>query len=141
MDGYISIIFLISAALTFHGTEATIYECYDLCRQYCARAENPSGQNCCRDDDYAGCRNGRCDLSYMGTVCVFQCSDLVYCPEDNSSEETTTRRNQSMMNYTRRGRGSRGCPGSLEDCIAACPSSVRAFKVCTANCEKRCSKK
>ena len=97
-----------------------------------------------------------------------RCSDLVTCSQDDSSEESTedpivdvnvgrperrrrgrgmnTRRNQSMKYYTRRGSGgsaggSGGCPGSLEDCIAACPSSVRAFKVCTANCEKRCSKK
>ena len=64
-------------------------------------------------------------------------------------DQMNTRRNQSMMNYTRRGSGgsaggsggSGGCPGSLEDCIAACPSSVRAFKVCTANSDRRCSKK
>ena len=103
-------------------------------------------------------------------------SAVVHCFKDDSSEESTedpivdvgvsvvgpgngkgrqptrrprnmnTSRNQTMMNYTRRGSGgsaggSGGCPGSLEDCIAACPSTVRVFKVCTANCERRCSKK
>ena len=47
-------------------------------------------------------------------------------------------RNPSMM-YTQKGKaskGSGGCPGTLEDCIAACPD-----KVCAANCGRRCSKK
>ena len=42
-------------------------------------------------------------------------------------------RNPSMM-YTRGGSG--GCPGSLEDCITACPD-----KVCAASCGRRCTKK
>ena len=33
------------------------------------------------------------------------------------------------------------CPGSLEDCMAACPAQVRVFKVCVASCGRRCSKK
>ena len=57
--------------------------------------------------------------------------------------------NPSMpMYYTQKGKksggsggGSGGCPGSLEDCIAACPAEVRVFKVCSANCGKRCKKK
>ena len=57
--------------------------------------------------------------------------------------------NPSMPKYyTQKGKGSGGsggesggCPGSLEDCIAACPSEVRVFKVCSANCGKRCKKK
>ena len=47
-------------------------------------------------------------------------------------------RNPPMM-YTRNERASKGfggCPGTLEDCIAACPD-----KVCAANCGRRCSKK
>ena len=59
------------------------------------------------------------------------------------------RPNPSMpMYYTQKGKGSGGsgggsggCPGSLEDCIAACPAEVRVFKVCSANCGKRCKKK
>ena len=53
-----------------------------------------------------------------------------------------------MYYYTQKGKGSGGsgggsggCPGSLEDCIAACPPEVRVFKVCSANCGKRCKKK
>ena len=37
--------------------------------------------------------------------------------------------------------GFKGCPGSLKDCIAACPSEVKVFEVCTANCGERCGKK
>ena len=49
--------------------------------------------------------------------------------------------NPSMpMYYTQKGKESGGCPGSLEDCIAACPAEVRVFKVCSANCGKRCKK-
>ena len=95
-----------------------------------------------------------------------RCSDLVTCSEDNSSEESTedpivdvnvgrpgrrrrgrgmnTRRNQTMMNYTRRGSGGSGgsCPGSLEDCVAACPTKVaRVYTVCVDNCGRVCSKK
>ena len=90
-----------------------------------------------------------------------ECSSIVPKCADDSSEESREdpivvnvnvgRPGRRRMYYTRRGSGgsggsersggSRGCPGSLEDCIAACPSSVRAFKVCTANCETRCSKK
>ena len=47
-------------------------------------------------------------------------------------------RNPPMM-YTRKGKaskGSGGCLGTLEDCIAACPD-----KVCAASCGRRCSKK
>ena len=33
------------------------------------------------------------------------------------------------------------CPGSLEDCMAACPAQVRVFKVCVASCGRRCSEK
>ena len=48
-------------------------------------------------------------------------------------------RNPSMM-YTRKERASKGydssggCPGTLEDCIAACPD-----KMCAASCGRRCS--
>ena len=102
MNGYISIIFLISAALTFHGTEAIF--CDDICRHYCAKTENTSGQNCCRGNrgtyldgsyDYA-CKNGRCTLrgplsspGFCGGEGVYQCSDLVHCSKDDSSEEST----------------------------------------------------
>ena len=73
MDGYISILFLISVALTFHGTEA---QCRGLCIAICQHPEN----NCCAGNagassphipglpyvdgtyDYA-CKNGRC---YIG---------------------------------------------------------------------------
>merc|ERR1712227_748786 len=33
------------------------------------------------------------------------------------------------------------CPGSLEDCMAACPSQMRVFKVCVSSCSKRCARK
>ena len=59
--------------------------------------------------------------------------------EDDQTINTNT--SPSMMN-TRRGSGGGSCPGgSLEACIAACPSSERGFRVCTANCDRRCSKK
>ena len=38
--------------------------------------------------------------------------------------------------------GSVACGGSLEDCVAACPSEVpRVFTVCVATCGKRCGEK
>ena len=71
MKGYISILLLISAALTFDGTEAG---CRNRCRNICEQPEKTSGQNCCRGNsgtyldgsyDYA-CKNGRCYLGrYM----------------------------------------------------------------------------
>ena len=39
------------------------------------------------------------------------------------------------------GGGGGECPGSMEDCMAACPAQVRVFKVCVASCGRRCSKK
>ena len=98
-----------------------------------------------------------------------ECSSIVPKCADDSSEESTegpivdvnvgrpgrrrrgrgmnTRRNQSMKYYTRRGSGgsaggSGGCPGSLEDCVAACPTKVaRVYTVCVDNCGRVCSKK
>ena len=108
--------------------------------------------------DHAGVCN------HVGT----RCSDLVSCSQDDSSEESTedpivdvnvgrpgrrrrgrgmNTRRPRMMNYTRRGSGgsaggSGGCPGSLEDCVAACPSRVaRVYTVCVDNCGRVCSKK
>ena len=101
MKGYISILLLISAALTFDGTEAG---CRNRCRNICEQPENTSGQNCCRGNsgtyldgsyDYA-CKNGRCTLrgplsspGFCGGEGVYQCSDLVHCSKDDSSEEST----------------------------------------------------
>ena len=53
------------------------------------------------------------------------------------------RRNHSMRRGSGGGGGggSKGCPGTLKDCIAACPSEVKVFEVCTANCGERCGKK
>ena len=67
MDGYISILFLISVALTFDGTEA---DCRGICKNICEQPEVTSGQNCCRgkngnyvDGTYDNaCKNGRCWL-------------------------------------------------------------------------------
>ena len=39
------------------------------------------------------------------------------------------------------GGGGGNCPGSLEDCMASCPSDMRIFKVCVKSCSKRCAKK
>merc|ERR1719232_1925434 len=39
------------------------------------------------------------------------------------------------------GGGGGNCPGSLEDCMAACPSQMRVFKVCVSSCSKRCARK
>ena len=116
---------------------------------------------------------GCTDPSFNSDGVDTRCSDLVSsCSLDDFSEESTestedpivdvgrpgrrgrgrqprrprnmnTRRNQTMMNYTRRGSGgSGGCPGSLEDCVAACPTKVaRVYTVCVDNCGRVCSKK
>lgn len=39
------------------------------------------------------------------------------------------------------GGGGGECPGTMEDCMAACPAQVRVFKVCVASCGRRCAKK
>ena len=73
MNGYVSIIFLISVALTFHGTEAISQHCRVICKDICKQPENTSGQNCCRgnngnyvDGTYDNaCKNGRCTLGCM----------------------------------------------------------------------------
>ena len=44
MNGYISIIFLISVALTFHGTEARRFQGYEgICEDICEKPENTTG--------------------------------------------------------------------------------------------------
>ena len=62
----------------------------------------------------------------------------------NMEDESTIRTTPAML-YARGGAGgnaSKGsCPGSLEACIEACPSDVKVFKVCSATCGRRCSKK
>ena len=70
MNGYISIIFLISVVLTIHGIEQ---HCRVICKDICEQPENTSGQNCCRgnngnyvDGTYDNaCKNGRCTLGCM----------------------------------------------------------------------------
>ena len=98
---------LISVALTFHGTEheARRFQGYEgICEDICEKPENTSGQNCCRGNsgtyldgsyDYA-CKNGRCTLrgplsspGFRDGEGVYQCSDLVHCSKDDSSEEST----------------------------------------------------
>ena len=95
----------------------------------------------------------RCDFPPM------LCSDVTEKCRDSSSKEQinvdvapprrqpTTRRPPNMdMYYTKKGPGgsggSKGCPGSLDDCMGACPSNnVRAFRACAATCSRWCSKK
>ena len=122
---------------------ALLSKCFMICTLYlhlsffyrCGRMECSSlHESKCADDSSEESREGPIVDVNVGR------------PGGRRGKGMNTRRNQSMMNYTRRGSGgsaggSGGCPGSLEDCIAACPSTVRAFKVCTANCERRCSKK
>ena len=77
----------------------------------------------------------------MHTGCLRgRCSDLLDECKDLSSEEitadagspgkdrqTTRRPHTSTMMYTQGGRGKDSggsCPGSLEDCVALCPSEV-----------------
>ena len=126
-----------------HRFLALLSKCFMICTLYlhlsffyrCGRMECSSlHESKCADDSSEESREGPIVDVNVGR------------PGGRRGKGMNTRRNQSMMNYTRRGSGgsaggSGGCPGSLEDCIAACPSSVRAFKVCTANCERRCSKK
>ena len=75
-----------------------------ICEDICEKPENTSGQNCCRGNsgtyldgsyDYA-CKNGRCTLrgplsspGFCGGEGVYQCSDLVHCSKEDSSEEST----------------------------------------------------
>ena len=82
-------------------------------------------------------------------------NQYVECEEDNESiesQETTTIKTTTMMYYSQgksggkasKGSGGSGgsCPGSLEDCFAACPgANVRVYRLCTADCSRRCSKK
>ena len=63
-------------------------------------------------------------------------------------EDESTIRTTAAMVYARGGagrkasKGSVACGGSLEDCVAACPSEVpRVFTVCVATCGKRCGEK
>ena len=37
------------------------------------------------------------------------------------------------------GGGDNACPGSLDECMDACPSNDKVFKICVASCSKRCS--
>ena len=63
-------------------------------------------------------------------------------------DHMNTRTNQSML-YAQGMRGSEGsggsegsCPGSLEECIGACPTKVaRVYTLCVDNCGRVCSKK
>ena len=34
--------------------------------------------------------------------------------------------------------GGGGCPGSLEECMANCPSELKIFQACAASCGNRC---
>ena len=78
---------------------------------------------------------------FMHTGCLRgRCSDLLDECKDLSSEEitadagspgkdrqTTRRPHTSTMMYTQGGKGKNSggsCPGSLEDCVALCPSEV-----------------
>ena len=50
--------------------------------------------------------------------------------------------NGSGVKALKRSGGSKACGGSLEDCVAACPSEVpTVFTVCVAACGKRCGEK
>ena len=100
------------------------------------------------------CSPTECRLGAYGTM---QCSDCTEKCRDSSSEESqeinvdvapprrqpTTRKPQDMDKYYTKkvSGGSKGCPGSLAACMAACPSNVQAFMACAATCSRRCSKK
>jgi len=57
---------------------------------------------------------------------------------NNNSRKNNGGSNKGTSN---RGGGGGNCPGSLDDCMAACPSNMRIFKVCVQSCSKRCSRK
>ena len=67
------------------------------------------------------------------------------CRDDESieSRENVTRNATMYARKRNGGKGSRAsCPGgSLDDCIAACPTQVRVYKACVANCGRKCNKK
>jgi len=44
-------------------------------------------------------------------------------------------------NGSRKSGGGGDCPGTLDDCMAACPASLKVFKACTNTCARRCGKK
>ena len=51
---------------------------------------------------------------------------------------------KSGSKSAKRGGGGGGggkCPGSLDDCMGACPSDMRIFKVCVKSCSNRCARK
>ena len=63
-----------------------------------------------------------------------QCRDV----EGIDTRENVTRNASRKRNGRKGSRGS--CPGgSLDDCIAACPSRVRVYKACVANCGSKCN--
>eukprot|EP00088_Acartia_fossae_P069055 TRINITY_DN8914_c0_g1_i3.p1 TRINITY_DN8914_c0_g1~~TRINITY_DN8914_c0_g1_i3.p1 ORF type:complete len:341 (+),score=67.16 TRINITY_DN8914_c0_g1_i3:49-1023(+) len=47
----------------------------------------------------------------------------------------------SGQNRASGGQSGKGCPGSLDDCMASCPSEIKVFKACVASCGRRCRKK
>ena len=66
--------------------------------------------------------------------------------EDESTIRTTAAmvyaRGGAGVKASKRSGGSKACGGTLEDCVAACPSEVpRVFTVCVATCGRRCSEK
>ena len=68
-----------------------------------------------------------------------QCRDV----EGIDTRENVTRNASRKRNGRKRNgrKGSRGsCPGgSLDDCIAACPTQVRVYRACVANCGRKCN--
>jgi len=62
-------------------------------------------------------------------------------PKQGSRNGGGARRSGGGGSAKRTGGGGGECPGSMEDCMAACPAQVRVFKVCVASCGRRCSKK
>ena len=63
----------------------------------------------------------------------------------NMGDESTIRTTPAMV-YVRGGAGGKAskgsCPGSLEDCIEACPSKVaRVYTLCVAKCGRVCGNK
>ena len=166
---YIYILFLISVASVCYGSSSCIGKAKGCnnpayrkrCALECERIWDNGRKKCCEGSGnpnrgawHKACNNDKFTAGGYGTM---QCSDCTEKCRDSSSEESqeinvdvapprrqpTTRKPQDMDKYytKKASGGSKGCPGSLDDCMAACPSNVRAFRACAATCSKRCSKK
>ena len=166
---YIYILFLISVASVCYGSSSCIGKAKGCnnpayrkrCALECERIWDNGRKKCCEGSGnpnrgawHKACNNDKFTAGAYGTM---QCSDCTEKCRDSTSEESqeinvdvappsrqpTTRKPQDMDKYYTKkvSGGSKGCPGSLDDCMAACPSNVQAFRACAATCSRRCSKK